>query len=103
MPGHQVTCISRTHSEGSHEDITHIGNFTQGWRMNRNEAIRLIDSKLHKFYVVDANNITSPIDVVREEGKPPYLRSHIDGKWNDNMLSLTECPRQRLYFGYLPS
>ena len=103
MAGHQITCISRTHPEGSYEDITHVGNFTQGWRMNRDEAIRLIDSRLHKFYVIDVNNITSSVGVVRDIGKPPYLRSHIEGAWNDAMLSLIECPPQRLYYGYLPS
>jgi hypothetical protein len=28
---------------------------------------------------------------VRESGKHPYLRTHADGKYNDNLLAQAEC------------
>jgi hypothetical protein len=31
------------------------------------------------------------VGVVRELGKLPYLRTHADGKCNDNLLALAEC------------
>lgn len=31
------------------------------------------------------------IGVVREQGKLPYLRTHADGKWIDNLLAQAEC------------
>ena len=32
------------------------------------------------------------IGVVRAAGHAPYLRTHADGDWNDNLLSLDQCP-----------
>ena len=29
---------------------------------------------------------------VREQGKAPYLLTYADGKWNNNLLSLNQCP-----------
>ncbi len=31
------------------------------------------------------------VGVVRETGKAPFLRTHADGKWNDNLLAQAEC------------
>jgi hypothetical protein len=28
---------------------------------------------------------------VREPGRHPFLRTHADGKWNDNLLAQQEC------------
>jgi hypothetical protein len=33
----------------------------------------------------------TPVCVECKPGKSPYLRTHADGKWNDNLLALTEC------------
>jgi hypothetical protein len=76
----------------AHEHITHIGNSGQ-WRMSREEAIRRIDSKQEAFYTVDRSTGRKMyVGVVRGDGmKAPYLRTHADGKWNDNLLSLAEC------------
>jgi Protein of unknown function (DUF3892) len=32
------------------------------------------------------------IGVVRKAGHAPFLRSHADAYWNDNLLSLNQCP-----------
>ena len=32
------------------------------------------------------------VGVVRQNGRPPYLRTYADGVWNDNLLSLNQCP-----------
>jgi hypothetical protein len=80
----------------SHEHITHIGNVTNEsgsrWRMTREEAIRRIDAKTDTFYTLDrATGKKMYIGVVRETGKNPFLRTHADGKWNDNLLAQAEC------------
>jgi hypothetical protein len=31
------------------------------------------------------------IAVVREAGRRPFLRTHADGQWNDNLLAQPEC------------
>jgi hypothetical protein len=34
----------------------------------------------------------SDVGVVRVAGRNPYLRTHADGDWNNNLLSLDQCP-----------
>ena len=91
-----VTCINKPNRMSSHEHITHIGNITNDpanrWRLAREEAIRRIEAKEEAFYTVDrATGNKMYIDVVREAGRNPFLRTHADGKWNDNLLALPEC------------
>jgi len=52
-----------------------------------------LDSKQEAFYTIDrATNRKVYIGVVRGDGlKAPYLRTHADGKWKDNLLALAEC------------
>jgi hypothetical protein len=96
MKEYQITCINKPDRMSSHEHITHIGNITNApadrWRMTREEAIRRIDSKEEAFYTVDKTTGNRMyIGVVREAGKVPFLRTHADGKWNDNLLAQAEC------------
>ena len=94
MDEYQVTCINKPHRMSPHEHITHIGNITSAtpWRMTRENAIAHIDAKTAAFYTVDRSTGKKMyIGVVRETGKLPYLRTHADGKWNDNLLALAEC------------
>lgn len=92
MPEFQVTCINKPDRLSRHEHITHIGSTANQWRMTREEAIRRIDAKEETFYTIDRSSGQKMyIGVVRESGKHPYLRTHADGKWNDNLLALAEC------------
>jgi hypothetical protein len=88
----EVTCINKPNRESRHEHITHIGNTAGQWRMTREEAISRIDAKRDSFYTVDRyTGNRMYIGVVRETNKGPFLRTHADGKWNDNLLALAEC------------
>lgn len=88
----EVTCVNKPDRFSTHEHITHIGNWTNQWRLTREEAIKRIDSGTEAFYTVDANTgKRAYVGVVRDPGKYPYLRTHADGKWNDNLLALVEC------------
>lgn len=96
MSEYLVTCINKPNRESRHEHITHIGNITNlpadRWRMSREEAIRRIESKQDAFYTVERTSGRKMyIGVVKETGKAPYLRTHADEKWNDNLLALAEC------------
>ena len=92
MTERHVTCINKPHHQSPHEHITHIGNLTEKWRVTREKAIQLIDSNTAQFYTVDRNTgKRSYVGVVRETGKAPYLRTHADGVWNDNLLAQPEC------------
>jgi hypothetical protein len=93
MKEYQVTCIDKPDRMSAHEHITHIGNTAGQWRLTREDAIRRIDSQQEAFYTVDKTTGRKMyIGVVRGDGfKAPYLRTHADGKWNDNLLAQGEC------------
>lgn len=93
MKEFEVTCINKPNRSSTHEHITHIGNLVGQWRLSREVAIQRIESKQEAFYTVDRSaGKRMYIGVVRGDGnKAPYLRTHADGKWNDNLLALAEC------------
>jgi len=89
----RVTCITKPHPMSPHEHITHLGNPSAGWIWTRDQVIASIDAGTNTFFVLDPNiGKRSDIGVVRSDGKPPYLRTHADGFWNNNLLSLNQCP-----------
>ena len=89
----QVTCITKPHPQSSHEHITHLGNPKADWKWTREQVIASIDAKTNTFYVLDPDNGNrSNVGVVRPVGRPAFLRTHADGDWNDNLLSLNQCP-----------
>lgn len=89
----QVTCITKTHPQGTHEHITHIGDVKGGWKWTREEVIRSIEAQTNTFFVIDPyTGKRSNVGIVRPAGRLPYLRTHADGDWNDNLLSLPQCP-----------
>lgn len=92
MAEYHVTCINKPEHLSSHEHITHIGNLAEHWRVTRETAIYQIDNKINQFYTIDrTTGKKCYVGVVREPGKNPYLRTHADGKWNDNLLAQAEC------------
>lgn len=88
----QVTCITKPNRMSAHEHITHLGGGGMKW--TREEIIRFIDAKLNTFFVTDpATGKRSYVGVVRPtDGRAPYLQTYADGVWNNNLLSLPECP-----------
>lgn len=93
MKEFEVTCINKPDRFSAHEHITHIGNPAGQWRLTRELAIKKIDAKEEAFYTIDRPTGKKVyVGVVRGDGnKAPYLRTHADGKWNDNLLALAEC------------
>lgn len=93
MADAQVTCITKPLPQSPHEHITHLGNPAGNWMWTREKVIESIDAKTNTFYVLDpANGNRANVGVVRESGKAPYLRTYADGQWNNNLLSLNQCP-----------
>jgi hypothetical protein len=89
----QVTCITKPHPQSAHEHITHLGNPAAGWKWSRDQVIASIDAGTNTFFVIDPRTSKrSNVGVVRIAGKAPYLRTHADGDWNNNLLSLDQCP-----------
>lgn len=89
----QVTCITKPHPQSPHEHITHLGNPAGGWIWPREKVIQSIDERANTFFVIDPRSgKRADIGIVRSSGKAPFLRTHADGDWNDNLLSLNQCP-----------
>ncbi|WP_107313537.1 DUF3892 domain-containing protein [Burkholderia metallica] len=93
MKEYEVNCVNKSNRGSRHEHITHIGHTGNMWRLTTDVAIARIESKSEAFYTVDrTTGKRAYIGVVREGGgKAPYLRTHADGKWNDNLLAQGEC------------
>jgi hypothetical protein len=83
----QVKCINKQPRNDPYEGITHLGG--DGWYWTRAQVISAIESKTHTFFtLVNGNRATVGV-VDGKNGK--YVRTHADGKWNDNLLALREC------------
>lgn len=83
----QVTCINKQPRNNTHEGITHLGE--SSWRWTRQQVISSIEAKTNTFYTKVGGNRAEIAVVNGQNGK--YLRTHADGKWNDNLLALPEC------------
>lgn len=89
----QVTCITKPHPGSPHEHITHLGN-PPAWMWTREQVIASIEAKTNTFFVRDPyNGKRADVGVVHPAGRASYLRTYADGDWNDNLLSLNQCPR----------
>jgi len=89
----QVTCITKPHPQSPHEHITHLGNPVVPWKWTREDVIASIDAKANTFFVIDpASGKRANIGVFRPAGRQAYLRTYADGDWNNNLLSLNQCP-----------
>ena len=89
----EVTCITKPSPQSPHEHITHLGNPRAGWTWEVEKVIDSIDAKTNSFYVVDpVSKKRSDVGVVRPTGHKPYVRTYADGTWNNNLLSLNQCP-----------
>jgi hypothetical protein len=86
-----VTCISKQPRNDPHEGITHVGGpGGGGWKWTRQQVIDSINAKSNTFYT-QVGGRRADIAVV-QGAQGPYLRTHADGQWNDNLLALPECP-----------
>ncbi len=83
-----VTCVTRqNHPTNSHKGITHLGGTT--WRWPKSKVIQSILDKTNTFYTV-AGGRRADVGVVNDPDGP-YLRTHADGVWSNNLLALATC------------
>jgi hypothetical protein len=87
----KVTCIVKREPASRHEGILQIGGpGGGGWRLAVQEAIASINAGTNTFYTM-ANGRRANVAVV-QGATGPYLRTHADGQYNDNLLALPQCP-----------
>ncbi len=83
----QVTCINKQPRNNTHEGITHLGGAT--WKWPRQQVVNSINARTNTFYTL-VNGKRADVGVVNGPNGP-YVRTHADGYWNDNLLALSEC------------
>jgi hypothetical protein len=67
-----------------------LGNPAASWKWTRQQVIESIEAKTNTFFTLVGGN-RADIGVVNgPNGK--YVRTYADGKYNDNLLALPECP-----------
>jgi hypothetical protein len=90
----RVTCITKPNTDSKHEHITHLGNPSQGWKWTREQVIKSIEKKDNTFFVLDPFNGKRADIGVRypTDGRVPYVQTYADKDWNNNLLSLNQCP-----------
>ncbi len=87
----QVSCIVKPNRSSQHDGITHIGGLAGGgWKWTVKQAIDSINAATNTFHTM-VNGKRAEIAVVNGPSGP-YLRTHADGQWNDNLLALPGCP-----------
>ena len=92
MKQFEINCVTRANMGRSHEHITHIGNSLGKWRISTTDAAAHIAIKASAFFIKDKKTgLPIYLDVVRDAGKPPYLRVFKNEDWSDELLTLPEC------------
>jgi hypothetical protein len=81
----------RISGSAMHENISHVhwiqdGNASTG-TMSKAEMVNWIDVKGGHAYVASGAS-KATVAVVKPQATAPYLRTHADGTWNNNLLSL---------------
>ena len=88
----EVNCVTKTKVASGRETVTQIGNHIHRWTLSHEIAIQRIQAKVEAYYTLDRKTRRrSVVAVVREPGRAPYLGTHVDGVWNDDLLALGEC------------
>jgi hypothetical protein len=83
----QVRCVNKQPRQDPHHGITHLGG--EGWKWTRPEVIASIKARTNSFYTL-VGGTRADVGVV-DGPNGEYVRTHADGKWNDNLLALPEC------------
>jgi hypothetical protein len=85
----RVTCINKVPRQNPYEGITHLGG--PRWHWTRQQVIASINAGANTFHTL-VNGSRADIGVV-DGPNGQYLRTYANGRWNDNLLALPECPQ----------
>jgi hypothetical protein len=86
MATNQIVGVRMSATYGSYEHITYVQYNGQLW--NREYVIQLIEANKDSFFVMSGRDRSEVGVVYPGNLRAPYLRTHADGKWDDNLLSL---------------
>ncbi|CAH0279342.1 hypothetical protein SRABI27_03728 [Pedobacter sp. Bi27] len=89
MADSRITHIRKKDRNSTSEHITHAG-VPGSWYWTREQIIESINKSTNTFFVEENGNRSNVGVVNPTDGRSPYIRTHADGKWNDNLLALPE-------------
>lgn len=87
----RVRCVSKQPRLDPHHGITHLGG--EGWYWTRQQVVASIEAGTNAFCTL-VGGYRAEVSVVDGPGGA-HVRTHADGKWNDNLLALPECVTAR--------
>ena len=88
MATHQIVGIRKPNRNSQHEHITHVCYGGYSW--TREYVIGRIEAG-DSYYVMQGGARSEVGVVYPADGRRPFLRTHADGYYNDNLLALPEC------------
>lgn len=92
----RITCIRKDggNHQNPHEGITNFGWVNEQTRAmgesTRSQMVDFLERQKGTAYVEDSMGNVAYIGVITTTWGSKYLRTHSDGKWTDNLLSLPE-------------
>jgi hypothetical protein len=87
MAEYLVTCATKPNRFSAHDNITRLGG--PSWSGTHTQVIGWINAGNTLFTLAEGRRaIVAPWPNTRTG---PYVRTHADGEWNDNLLALPEC------------
>ena len=95
MSRHEVSCINKQERYNPWERITHIGGVNLDgtrWKLSQEQAIEYIENGKYQFFVKPGYREVDVI-VAKSQYGHKYLKTESDGRDDNNLLSLPECPK----------
>lgn len=91
MPRLAITCITKPDRDSTHDRIQRVGGV--GFNYSLAEACDLALNQGYQFYVHGQSLLAPEVNVyvVQPAGFAPFLQTHADGQWTNNLLALPEC------------
>lgn len=95
----RVVCINKDggNHQNPYESISRLGWKSDAGKVETCTLAAMVDflEKGNKAYTQDSNGNMAFLGVNVSAAGHKYVQTHADGKWNNNLLSLNECPLVR--------
>ena len=89
MRAFEINCVARAPGLVGHDAITHIGHNGNDWCLTRGSAMKRVEAGFEAYYILNRQTgVRAYVGVMRAPGRPPQLRTHVNGAWNDGLLGL---------------